>query len=133
VHSRLILYKRIASAGDAEALQELQVEMIDRFGLLPDPVRNLFGVTELKLQALPLGIRKIEVGPQGGRLLFAQEARADPARIIGLIQSDPARYRFEGPERLRFAADLPTAQSRFGAVSDILRTIASEEALEADA
>lgn len=58
VHSRLILYKRIASATDAGALRELQVEMIDRFGLLPAPLKHLFRVTELKLRALPLGVRR---------------------------------------------------------------------------
>ncbi len=44
VHARLTLYKRIASARDTDGLRELQVEMIDSFGLLPDsgekPVRR---------------------------------------------------------------------------------------------
>ncbi|MCU0836579.1 MAG: transcription-repair coupling factor, partial [Chromatiaceae bacterium] len=70
VHSRLVMYKRIASAASAEELRELQVEMIDRFGLLPEPSKNLFAITELKLKAQPFGIRKIEAGPAGGRILF---------------------------------------------------------------
>ncbi|MGD8430297.1 MAG: transcription-repair coupling factor, partial [Ectothiorhodospiraceae bacterium] len=47
VHSRLVLYKRIANASDRDQLRELQVEMIDRFGLLPEPAKNLFRLTEL--------------------------------------------------------------------------------------
>ena len=51
VHERLTLYKRIASADDKAALRELQVEMIDRFGLLPTQVKNLFATAALKLRA----------------------------------------------------------------------------------
>src|SRR5690606_8080884 len=54
VHGRLVMYKRIAGAESAEALRELQVEMIDRFGLLPEPVKNLMQVTEIKLEAAAL-------------------------------------------------------------------------------
>ena len=58
VHARLILYKRIANAADEDGLKELQVEMIDRFGLLPDPTMNLVRITLLKLQADKLGITR---------------------------------------------------------------------------
>ena len=51
MHARLILYKRIANAADEDGLKELQVEMIDRFGLLPEPTKNLVRLTLLKLQA----------------------------------------------------------------------------------
>jgi transcription-repair coupling factor (superfamily II helicase) len=63
VHTRLVLYKRIASAANPEGLKELQVEMIDRFGLLPEPAKNLLEITELKLRVQPYGIKKIEAGP----------------------------------------------------------------------
>ena len=61
VHTRLTLYKRIASATNTEALRELQVEMIDRFGLLPDQVKHLYAVAELKLAATALGISEPSV------------------------------------------------------------------------
>ncbi|MGX8249391.1 TRCF domain-containing protein, partial [Escherichia coli] len=73
VHARLILYKRIANASDEDGLKELQVEMIDRFGLLPEPTKNLMRLTLLKLQADKLGITKVDAGPQGGRIEFAAE------------------------------------------------------------
>ena len=63
VHNRLMLYKRISNAKTADDLRELQVEMIDRFGLLPEPTKNLFAVTDLKLSAEALGITKIDAGP----------------------------------------------------------------------
>ncbi|NIR60322.1 MAG: transcription-repair coupling factor, partial [Gammaproteobacteria bacterium] len=128
VHSRLILYKRIASAASREALRDLQVEMIDRFGLLPEPVKNLFRVTELKLEAAPLSIRRIEVGPEGGRILFGPEPAVDPAKIAQLVQSRPETYRLDGTQKLSFGESLPDAQTRISAVEELLETIALREA-----
>ncbi len=123
VHSRLVLYKRIASARDETELRELQVEMIDRFGLLPEATRNLFDITELKLRAHPLGIRKIEAGPKGARLLFEEAPKLDPARLIGLIQSRPSTYRMDGGDKLRYIADLEVAQKRVEKIHALLDSL----------
>ncbi|MCW8950476.1 MAG: transcription-repair coupling factor, partial [Sedimenticola sp.] len=112
VHSRLVLYKRIASANSKEELREIQVEMIDRFGLLPEPTKNLFGITELKLKANPLGIRKIEAGPSGGRILFEGEPKIDPGQIIRLIQTRPKEYKLDGSQKIRFFKELGDPQQR---------------------
>jgi len=125
VHSRLILYKRIASADSDAALRELQVEMIDRFGLLPEPVRNLFRVTELKLRAIPVGIRKIEAGPRGGRILFGPEPRVDTTKLIQLIQQQPRTYKLDGQDKLRFTAELADPEARVRTLSGLLDTIAA--------
>ncbi|MEY6433913.1 transcription-repair coupling factor [Thioalkalicoccus limnaeus] len=119
-HERLVLYKRIASATDPEGLRELQVEMIDRFGLLPEPAKNLIGITELKLHVQPLGIRKIEAGPQGGRILFAAETRIDPARLVRLLQTRPKDFKLDGGDRLRFVVDLSDPARRIGQVSQVV-------------
>jgi transcription-repair coupling factor (superfamily II helicase) len=120
VHARLILYKRIASAADTEALRELQVEMIDRFGLLPQPAKDLFAVTELKLRALPLGIKKIDAGQSAGRILFQPNPAVDPLRVIQLIQTQPKRYKLDGADKLRFFAEMPDAAARIAAVERVL-------------
>ncbi|OOY41309.1 transcription-repair coupling factor, partial [Solemya velum gill symbiont] len=70
VHMRLVQYKRIASAETTEELRELQVEMIDRFGLLPDPLKNLFAATRLKLRIQTMGIRKLDASASGARIQF---------------------------------------------------------------
>src|SRR5690606_38003502 len=67
VHGRLLIYKRLASATSEDELRDLKVELIDRFGLLPDATRNLFAVTSLKLKALELGIDRIEASATGGK------------------------------------------------------------------
>lgn len=113
VHARLILYKRIASAADEDGLKELQVEMIDRFGLLPEPSKNLVRLTLLKLQAEKLGIKKVDAGPQGGRIEFAADTCVDPLTLIKLIQAQPNRYKFEGATLFRFQVPMERAEHRF--------------------
>jgi len=78
VHLRLMLYKRIASAASPAELRELQIELIDRFGLLPDAARNYMRLAAVKLRAVALGIEKIDAGNQGGYLLFGEHTKTDP-------------------------------------------------------
>ena len=123
VHTRLIMYKRIASAPSEEALEELMVEMIDRFGLMPPSARLLFDLTRLKLRAAPLGVRKIDAGATGVRIVFHPEPEVDPGSVIRLVQSEPARFRLDGAERLRFSGDFPDAASRVDAVRLLLDSL----------
>ncbi len=127
VHTRLIQYKRIASAENAEELRELQVEMIDRFGLLPDQAKNLFHVTELKLRATPLGIRKIEMGDSVGRVHFVAEPNIDPMKIIRLIQTQSNIYRMDGQDKLRVIGDFPDATARIAAIDTLLQELGAPE------
>lgn len=102
VHTRLVLYKRISSAATDAELRELQVELIDRFGLLPDAAKTLFECTRLKLKATPLGINRIDAGFHNGRLLLNPEPSINVGELFRLIQSEPAIYKLEGQEKLRF-------------------------------
>jgi transcription-repair coupling factor (superfamily II helicase) len=126
VHARLILYKRIANALDEDGLKELQVEMIDRFGLLPDPTKNLVRITLLKLQAEKLGIKKIDAGPQGGRIEFAANTCVDPLTLIKLIQSQPTRYKFEGATLFRFSVPMERPEERFNTLEALLERLLSQ-------
>ncbi|MDX2300343.1 MAG: transcription-repair coupling factor, partial [Xanthomonadaceae bacterium] len=123
VHTRLTLYKRIASARDEDELRELQVEMIDRFGLLPDPAKNLFAVTELKLAATALGIRKLDFGERGGRIEFEKQPNVDPMTVIRLVQSQPRHYRMDGPDKLRVTLELPGTSERLRAVRGLFTAL----------
>ncbi len=128
VHARLVLYKRIANARSNEQLKDLQVEMIDRFGLLPDAAKNLFRTAAVKLEAEPLGIRKIELGPDGGALTFGTETRLDPAALVALIQSAPDVYRLEGQKRLRIRRKLSDPEQRFALLNKLLNDLRLEAA-----
>lgn len=124
VHTRLTLYKRISSARDSAALRELQVEMIDRFGLLPDAAKHLFAIAELKLQANELGIRKIDLGEAGGRIVFDAKPNIDPMSVIQLIQKQSNPYSMDGPDKLRIKHPLPLPEDRFNAARALLTTLA---------
>jgi transcription-repair coupling factor (superfamily II helicase) len=120
VHLRLVLYKRIAAAPDREALEDLQSELIDRFGPLPPYAQTLFRVTQLKLRAAPLGLRRLDVGPLGGVAEFLPQNSVDPARVLKLLTQDPKKYRLDGPLKLRFSASLDTQDKRLQAADQLL-------------
>jgi transcription-repair coupling factor (superfamily II helicase) len=125
VHTRLTLYKRIASARDADGLRELQVEMIDRFGLLPDAVKNLFAVAGIKLAATAIGIRKLELGERGGRVIFKPQPNLDPMSVIKLIQTQSKTYSLDGQDKLRIKLELPGAAERLGTAQMLLRALST--------
>ncbi|MEO5621867.1 MAG: transcription-repair coupling factor [Dokdonella sp.] len=128
VNTRLTLYKRIASARNEEQLRELQVEMIDRFGLLPDQVKHLFAATALKLVATSLGIRKLDVGATGGRVLFRPQPAIESLTVIRLIQSQPRVYSLDGQDKLKFKMELAGATERLRAANDLLALLGKRKA-----
>jgi transcription-repair coupling factor (superfamily II helicase) len=120
VHLRLVLYKRIAGTADPQALEDLQVELIDRFGLLPAQAQTLFRVAGIRQRAARLGIRRIEANAAGGSLLFRPDTPVEPLALIRLIQSDARRYRLDGQDKLRFNLDLSDPEQRFDTVHRLL-------------
>ena len=114
VHMRLMLYKRISNAQDHIELKDVEMELIDRFGLLPEGAKNLLQVAQMKLSALRMGIAKIDAGKNGGRVEFSPHTSVDPGTLIMLIQRKPATYHFNAPEnKLRFKCESDTAEERF--------------------
>jgi len=126
VNGRLVLYKRIAAAKDTAELRNLQVEMIDRFGLLPRQVDNLFQVSRMRLTAQALGIRTIEAGTEGGSIEFKVTTVIDPLRLVRLVQSDPRAYKLAGATRLRFERAMPDFQERYRFLELLLNSLATE-------
>jgi transcription-repair coupling factor (superfamily II helicase) len=112
VHTRLTLYKRIASAKNSEALRELQVELIDRFGLLEPATQQLFACAELRLMAEQIGIKKIDLHDAGGRISFSAKPNIDPFSIIQLIQKNPKVYAMQGPDKLKIVNKTETGEQR---------------------
>jgi transcription-repair coupling factor (superfamily II helicase) len=128
VHARLVLYKRIASAPDSAALKLLQVEMIDRFGLLRQQIKNLFQVTELKLLATPLGIKELHIGSENGRIVFNENPVIDPMTLVRLVQTQPRVYAFDGQQKVRFRFNLPSPEDRIQAAYDLLAQLCAKNA-----
>ena len=121
--TRLVLYRRISCAPDDDSLRDLQVEMIDRFGLLPDPVKNLFRQASLRLQLIKLGIEKLDASNSGLRLEFSSQTQVDPFALVKLIQQYPTRYKLEEGKRLVIKEELEDTEARFEAVTELLKKL----------
>lgn len=130
VHMRLILYKRIAAAADEAALVELQVEMIDRFGLLPEPARALFEISRLKLRAAPLGIQSIKMHARGGRIAFGPDPAVDALSVIEQVQNSGGSLRFDGQDTLRLTGELASGEERLKTVEKLLAHLRPQSATD---
>ena len=120
VHTRLIMYKRISSSLDEDELQDLQVEMIDRFGLLPETLKLLFRLTRLKLKAEFLGIRKIDGNVSGGRIEFISQTQVDPMSLVQLVQDEPLHYKLSGANQLQFKHSSEDASDKLDFIAELL-------------
>ncbi len=125
-HIRLVLYKRIASALSLPELEELQIEVIDRFGLLPVSGKNLFRLTAMRLQAERIGIRKLDVSEEGGSIEFQEQPNVDPSRILSLVRENPNQFQLSGPYGLCLKGELADPETRMNLCEKILDTLAPD-------
>jgi len=124
VSLRLSLYKRIASCKNKRDLDDIQVELIDRFGLLPQPTKNLIHIAKVRLKAQTIGISRIEASATGGSIEFSENTKVDPMIIIGLIQKQPSVYKMASATKLKFVKANDDTQARFTLVTNILNELA---------
>lgn len=120
VQQRLIMYKRISNARSDDELRELQVEMIDRFGLLPESAKHLFRQAALRLRAERLGITRLEAGEKRGRVQFGEDTAVEPMTLVEMIQKAPGVYKLDGADTLRFEKPMADAEARFGELESLL-------------
>lgn len=123
VHTRLITYKRIANAKHDDQLDELRVELVDRFGNLPDSTKNLFRLTKIKLKAQALGLNKVDAGPKGGRVEFGADTEVHPLTIVKMVQIQPQFYKLDGADKLKFAIETETAEQRLDLADELLQKL----------
>ena len=126
VNTRLSLYKRLANCKSQLAIDELQIELIDRFGLLPTAAKNLIKQSKLKLKAQQLGIKKIEASQTSGILEFDATTKVNPGFLIQLIQKQPSKYKFDGPQRLKFMQNTVEPEKRIEFVSQLIDKLTKE-------
>ncbi len=124
IATRLTLYKRVSESKDEDALRELQVEFIDRFGLLPQQVERLFDQARLRALAEPLGIKKLRAHAKGAVLEFGLNPKIDSMKLIKLMQAQPKVYKLEGQKKLHISAEMPTVEGRVESLGKLLATLA---------
>jgi transcription-repair coupling factor (superfamily II helicase) len=122
IHERLVLYKRFANCDSNEALDRLQEELIDRFGLPPEPTQVLLDSHRLRLLGKPLAISKIDAGPGSIVIQFSPDTPVEPQRVIALVHKH-RNFKLAGPDRLRIEADLPGVRERVAEVKQVLRLL----------
>ncbi|HEX8011189.1 MAG TPA: transcription-repair coupling factor [Casimicrobiaceae bacterium] len=123
VHERLVLYKRLANCETEAELTAMHEELIDRFGLPPEPTQALLACHRLRIAARPLGVTKIDAGPERSQIQFAPKPPFDPAKLIAFVQKDP-RHRFAGPDRVRIERPAPALEERAAVVREFLARLA---------
>ncbi|USD66202.1 transcription-repair coupling factor [Vibrio sp. SCSIO 43136] len=120
INTRLSMYKRIASVSNDTQLAEMKVELIDRFGTLPEATQNLLAVSDVKLKANQLHIKKIEAHQKGGYFEFYPTADINPAFLVKLLQSAPQKYAMEGPTKLKFTVPLADRRARIRFIEQMM-------------
>ena len=108
-------------------MRELQVEMIDRFGLLPEAAKSLFRTTLIKLEAAHLGIKKLSATETGGKIEFDQETTVDPSSIVELVQSEPHRYRLGTANQLIVDEKMEKPEARFSKIERLLERLENKQ------
>jgi transcription-repair coupling factor (superfamily II helicase) len=128
VQTRLGLYKRIAAATDAQTLDDIQAEIGDRFGALPDATTQLLQTARLALRCRQLGIRRLDIGTQSSYLVFEENNHVDTAAVIRLIQREPRVYRLEGSLKLRVSSGAVGGPERFTLAMALLSQLGESRA-----
>ena len=127
IHDRLTLYKRLANCERADELQQLQEEIIDRFGTPPDATRALIDIHRLRLLATPLGITRIDASSETIQIQFGAQPMVAPERIIELIHTRKDA-RLAGQDRLRFSIKTGEHKERVTRIRDLLSLLAAPSA-----
>ena len=143
IHQRLIFYKRISNAAlnsstekgstgkgsaEKETLDEIRVELIDRFGLLPDYLKNLFLVTEVKRNVENMGINSIEVADSGIKIKFSDKPNINPVKLIEMIQVQSSKYHFDGKQTFRILNPEEEIDQRVKQIYDVINTLSLQDA-----
>ena len=123
MHERLILYKRIASALSEDDLKELKVEMIDRFGLLPEPTQNLFETSSLKIYSKGIGILKINIYDDKAEITLKDKNNIDTKKIINLIQTQPTKFQLKNQNTIVLKETMESDQSRIREIRKLLEKL----------
>lgn len=123
VHMRLKLYQRLLQIKTMEALEDFRVELIDRFGPLPEAAHHLLLCQQLKIIAKSLGIKKIEAHAHGGKIELTQDIKFDPLKLIRLVQNSKGTLQLRGEHTLLIKTPLLQAPERIAFIEKILEQI----------
>jgi transcription-repair coupling factor (superfamily II helicase) len=122
VHERLVIYKRLANCKHEDELDQMQEELIDRFGLLPPQGEALMTCHRLRIAAKAMDILKIDASDHAIQMQFNPKADLDPMKLVALLQRDK-RCRMNGPDKLRITVQYPDVQQRSLFIQQLMKEL----------
>ena len=128
IHGRLVMYKRIASAKTTDDLDDLEIELIDRYGLIPEFAKNLFLVTHVKLLANSFGVLRIEMSHDIARIHFGKSPSIDTTKILELILEEPETYKLDSSEKLTIYTETENIEERIDTIVSLLNDLQLKQA-----
>jgi transcription-repair coupling factor (superfamily II helicase) len=120
---RLGLYRRLAAVETHDAIEAFAAELIDRFGPLPEEVRHLLDVVEIKGLCRHAGIDHIDAGPKGAVISFRNKSFANPDGLIAFIRKEGSGVKLQPDHRLIYYADWATPEERLKGARDLLKRL----------
>lgn len=122
---RLGLYRRIAALENREQIDAFVVEMVDRFGSLPDEVSNLFELIEIKGYCRKAGIEKLDVGPKGALITFRNNRFLNVSGLLDFIQSQKGTAKLRPDHKLVFMRPWDSLEMRMKGAKNVCKALAS--------
>ncbi len=120
---RLGLYRRLSGVDSHDAIEAFAAELIDRFGPLPQEVRHLLDIVEIKGLCRQAGIEQIDAGPKGAVIAFRNKSFANPEGLIDFIRKEGKQVKLQPDHRLIYYANWETPEERLAGARDLLKRL----------
>jgi transcription-repair coupling factor (superfamily II helicase) len=122
---RLGLYRRIADLIEAREIDAFAAELVDRFGALPDEVKNLLDLVAIKRFCVSAGIEKIDAGPKGAVIAFRGNKFAKPEKLVRFIKEQAGTMKVRPDQRLVYRRDWRDERARLRGVNHLVKSVAA--------
>jgi len=122
---RLSLYRRIADLIEAREIDAFAAELVDRFGPLPDEVKNLLDLVAIKHFCVAAGIEKIDAGPKGAVIAFRANKFAKPEKLVRFIKEQAGMVKVRPDQRLVYRRDWRDERARLRGVNQLVKSVAA--------
>jgi transcription-repair coupling factor (superfamily II helicase) len=120
---RLGLYRRLSGVESHDAIEAFAAELIDRFGPLPQEVRHLLDVVEIKGLCREADIEQIDAGPKGAVIGFHNKTFANPDGLIAFICDEGNKVKLQPDHRLIYYGNWQTSEERLEGARELLKRL----------
>jgi transcription-repair coupling factor (superfamily II helicase) len=121
---RMGLYRRLGELEDRSAIDAFAAELIDRFGTLPPETANLMKIVEVKLNCRQASIAKLDIGPKGAVVTFADGGFPDLQGLLAYMERLKGAAKLRPDSKLGVTRDWPTPEARLTGALQLSRGLA---------